>query len=119
MVRLLRCRHPRQHGYAETSFDEAERGRQMRDLVEPTQLDVLARQCRVDQRAIGAGAMYADEAMLGQVGPLDDLSLRERMIVAAEKHERILEQRLEGQVLVQGAGEVDAELDFSTLDRLQ
>lgn len=63
--------------------------------------------------------MHGDQLVLGQIGPFNLALAGQRMIASAGQHEGIFGQHVEIEIRIVGAHEVDAELDFATLYRLQ
>ena len=110
---LRHCRH------AEPRLDQAQRGAQVLDLVEPARPDRQVGQRRVHDDPVAAEPPHRDEAVGRELRPADLLEIGQRVILAADQEERVVQQRLELEVGLLRAQEIDAELGLAALDRLQ
>lgn len=112
-------REPRHGGHAQPRLNEAQGRAQVLDLVEPARPDRQRRQRRFQDDPVAAEAAHRDEAMGRQVLPADPLQAGQRVVAAADQQERVPQQRLELEVGLLRAEQVDAELGLAALDGLE
>ena len=85
-------RKARQHGDAKSGFDQAERARQVGNLIGPCELQSLLGERIVDDCPIAAVASHDDHALGAEFCPSHPLSGCQRMIMAACQQERVIDQ---------------------------
>ena len=104
---------------AEPSLHQAERARQMADLVGPVESGAALGQSGVDKRPVAARASDRDDTVVAQLAPRHLLACRQGMVMTAGEHERILHELCEVDLPMRGADEVDAEIRLTASYGLQ